>query len=249
MQLTEECRSTVNIQKKSLRRLPFQYILKSVLREFVKVLFLNQKVWLLSDVCYFQTWDDPELEILSVIYSEQMQVLRCCRTLWSFCSGAPSESECCVVFKGTSTSGWRDGWSDQTWQETANMTAGRFWIRHHRSRVLVLARSSLVSINLNWDTFISFSDDAVSCSSCSKFIWYPVQKLWRLIKEDFNDLFCVRWPAGVYRCGPASVSAIFNGETHLKYDVPFVFAEVNADQSFWLVSEQSYSFTPITFCQ
>ncbi|XP_072237590.1 protein-glutamine gamma-glutamyltransferase E-like isoform X1 [Leuresthes tenuis] len=40
---------------------------------------------------------------------------------------------------------------------------------------------------------------------------------------------------GVYRCGPASVSAIFNGDTHLKYDVPFVFAEVNADQSFWLV--------------
>ncbi|XP_072239324.1 protein-glutamine gamma-glutamyltransferase E-like [Leuresthes tenuis] len=40
---------------------------------------------------------------------------------------------------------------------------------------------------------------------------------------------------GVYRCGPASVSAILNGDTHLKYDVPFVFAEVNADRITWLV--------------
>ncbi|XP_041834883.1 protein-glutamine gamma-glutamyltransferase 5 [Melanotaenia boesemani] len=40
---------------------------------------------------------------------------------------------------------------------------------------------------------------------------------------------------GMYCCGPAPVSAILNGDTHLKYDVPFVFAEVNADCSYWLV--------------
>uniref|UniRef100_A0A8C9ZUB1 Protein-glutamine gamma-glutamyltransferase 2 n=1 Tax=Sander lucioperca TaxID=283035 RepID=A0A8C9ZUB1_SANLU len=34
---------------------------------------------------------------------------------------------------------------------------------------------------------------------------------------------------GVYCCGPAPVVAILNGETDLKYDTPFVFAEVNAD--------------------
>ncbi|XP_029358611.1 protein-glutamine gamma-glutamyltransferase E isoform X1 [Echeneis naucrates] len=40
---------------------------------------------------------------------------------------------------------------------------------------------------------------------------------------------------GVYCCGPAPVSAILNGDTHIKYDVPFVFAEVNADCVDWLV--------------
>nr|XP_046240951.1 protein-glutamine gamma-glutamyltransferase 6 [Scatophagus argus] len=40
---------------------------------------------------------------------------------------------------------------------------------------------------------------------------------------------------GVFCCGPAPVKAILDGETHLKYDVPFVFAEVNADCVDWLV--------------
>ncbi|XP_039654545.1 protein-glutamine gamma-glutamyltransferase 5-like [Perca fluviatilis] len=40
---------------------------------------------------------------------------------------------------------------------------------------------------------------------------------------------------GVYCCGPAPVVAILNGETDLKYDTPFVFAEVNADCIDWLV--------------
>ncbi|XP_070759192.1 protein-glutamine gamma-glutamyltransferase 2-like [Enoplosus armatus] len=40
---------------------------------------------------------------------------------------------------------------------------------------------------------------------------------------------------GVYCCGPASVKAILNGDTDLKYDIPFVFAEVNADCVDWLV--------------
>uniref|UniRef100_A0A3B4FV34 Protein-glutamine gamma-glutamyltransferase 2 n=1 Tax=Pundamilia nyererei TaxID=303518 RepID=A0A3B4FV34_9CICH len=39
---------------------------------------------------------------------------------------------------------------------------------------------------------------------------------------------------GVYCCGPAPVKAILDGETDLKYDVPFVFAEVNADCIDWL---------------
>uniref|UniRef100_A0A3B4FYI7 Protein-glutamine gamma-glutamyltransferase 2 n=1 Tax=Pundamilia nyererei TaxID=303518 RepID=A0A3B4FYI7_9CICH len=42
---------------------------------------------------------------------------------------------------------------------------------------------------------------------------------------------------GVYCCGPAPVKAILDGETDLKYDVPFVFAEVNADCIDWLVTD------------
>ncbi|CAL8337737.1 unnamed protein product [Lota lota] len=40
---------------------------------------------------------------------------------------------------------------------------------------------------------------------------------------------------GVYCCGPSSVKAVLKGDTHLKYDVPFVFAEVNADVIDWLI--------------
>uniref|UniRef100_A0A8C9A504 protein-glutamine gamma-glutamyltransferase n=1 Tax=Prolemur simus TaxID=1328070 RepID=A0A8C9A504_PROSS len=39
---------------------------------------------------------------------------------------------------------------------------------------------------------------------------------------------------GVYRCGPASVTAIREGDVHLAHDGPFVFAEVNADYITWL---------------
>ncbi|XP_037621555.1 protein-glutamine gamma-glutamyltransferase E-like [Sebastes umbrosus] len=39
---------------------------------------------------------------------------------------------------------------------------------------------------------------------------------------------------GLYRCGPASVRAIRKGEIAFKYDMPFVFAEVNADVVDWL---------------
>ncbi|XP_056588343.1 transglutaminase 1 like 4 [Triplophysa dalaica] len=38
---------------------------------------------------------------------------------------------------------------------------------------------------------------------------------------------------GSYRCGPTSVTAVRNGQVNLKYDTPFVFAEVNSDKIFW----------------
>eukprot|EP00064_Thunnus_orientalis_P020896 superscaffoldBa00006028_g21048 len=41
---------------------------------------------------------------------------------------------------------------------------------------------------------------------------------------------------GEYCCGPTPVIAILKGDTNLKYDVPFVFAEVNADIVKWMVS-------------
>ncbi|XP_042835765.1 protein-glutamine gamma-glutamyltransferase 6 [Panthera tigris] len=42
---------------------------------------------------------------------------------------------------------------------------------------------------------------------------------------------------GVFRCGPASVTAIREGDVHLAHDGPFVFAEVNADYVTWLWHE------------
>lgn len=43
---------------------------------------------------------------------------------------------------------------------------------------------------------------------------------------------------GLYRCGPTSVNAIRNGEVSREFDGKFVFAEVNADEVFWLRKEE-----------
>ena len=42
------------------------------------------------------------------------------------------------------------------------------------------------------------------------------------------------WPLGVFQCGPASVSGIREGDVHLDFDMPFIFAEVNADRITWI---------------
>ncbi|XP_010000940.1 PREDICTED: protein-glutamine gamma-glutamyltransferase K, partial [Chaetura pelagica] len=39
--------------------------------------------------------------------------------------------------------------------------------------------------------------------------------------------------SGLFCCGPCSVTAVRNGEVFLKYDTPFVFAEVNSDKVYW----------------
>ncbi|KAM7388565.1 hypothetical protein PAMP_024732 [Pampus punctatissimus] len=38
---------------------------------------------------------------------------------------------------------------------------------------------------------------------------------------------------GTFRCGPASLAAIRNGQVYLKHDAAFVFAEVNSDKIYW----------------
>ncbi|KAM9386374.1 protein-glutamine gamma-glutamyltransferase K-like [Pholidichthys leucotaenia] len=38
---------------------------------------------------------------------------------------------------------------------------------------------------------------------------------------------------GIFRCGPASLTAILYGQVFLKHDTPFVFAEVNSDKIYW----------------
>uniref|UniRef100_A0A3P8T927 Protein-glutamine gamma-glutamyltransferase K n=1 Tax=Amphiprion percula TaxID=161767 RepID=A0A3P8T927_AMPPE len=38
---------------------------------------------------------------------------------------------------------------------------------------------------------------------------------------------------GSFRCGPASLTAVRNGQVFLKHDCPFVFAEVNSDKIYW----------------
>uniref|UniRef100_UPI00398E4758 protein-glutamine gamma-glutamyltransferase K-like n=1 Tax=Pristiophorus japonicus TaxID=55135 RepID=UPI00398E4758 len=51
---------------------------------------------------------------------------------------------------------------------------------------------------------------------------------WQALDATPQETSC-----GLYCCGPASVEAIRNGMVYLKYDAPFIFAEVNSDKVFW----------------
>ncbi|XP_058635407.1 protein-glutamine gamma-glutamyltransferase 2 isoform X2 [Onychostoma macrolepis] len=62
-----------------------------------------------------------------------------------------------------------------------------------------------------------------------------------LSQDSFYDGWQVLDPtpqernSGTYCCGPAPVKAVLEGHTDVKYEVPFVFGEVNADKITWLV--------------
>lgn len=49
------------------------------------------------------------------------------------------------------------------------------------------------------------------------------------------------WPLGVFQCGPASVVAVREGDVNLDFDMPFIFAEVNADRITWIYDAQRNS--------
>lgn len=50
-------------------------------------------------------------------------------------------------------------------------------------------------------------------------------------------MFLYFFTVGVFRCGPASVNAVKNGEVYLPYDTGFIFAEVNGDRVYWEVDD------------
>ena len=68
----------------------------------------------------------------------------------------------------------------------------------------------------------------------------------------------------MFRCGPCPLKAIKEGDLDIKFDAPFVFAEVNADVIEWeirdgqkkrvgdyyacLYSLSIFIITPTTFC-
>ncbi|KAJ8259231.1 hypothetical protein COCON_G00182430 [Conger conger] len=58
----------------------------------------------------------------------------------------------------------------------------------------------------------------------------PLYDGWQVLDPTPQEL-----SDGVHCCGPAPVKAVHDGHTDLKYDLPFVFTEVNADQVTWLL--------------
>eukprot|EP00069_Balaena_mysticetus_P004143 bmy_17140T0 len=47
------------------------------------------------------------------------------------------------------------------------------------------------------------------------------------------------WPPGVFQCGPASVIALREGNVDWDFDMPFIFAEVNADRITWIYNART----------
>lgn len=55
-------------------------------------------------------------------------------------------------------------------------------------------------------------------------------------------------PPGEFCCGPCPVAAIKEGNLGVKYDTPFVFAEVNADITYWIVQRDGQRQKVINLC-
>lgn len=53
--------------------------------------------------------------------------------------------------------------------------------------------------------------------------------------------------SGLFRCGPASVLAVKRGEIQYPYDTAFVYAEVNADELFWMFDTRTQSYKLLDF--
>ena len=65
--------------------------------------------------------------------------------------------------------------------------------------------------------------------------------LWKTQNRHPTSVSTHLFPIGVFRCGPASVKAIKNGEVYLPYDTSFIFAEVNGDRVYWEMDDDDGS--------
>ncbi|XP_034036368.1 protein-glutamine gamma-glutamyltransferase K-like isoform X2 [Thalassophryne amazonica] len=100
------------------------------------------------------------------------------------------------------------------------------------------------------DTDVSLTTDVYFDDNLEPLAYLNADSIWNF--HVWNDCWMARtdlppgmggWQAvdatpqetsqGIFRCGPASLAAIRNGQVYLKHDSPFVFAEVNSDKIYW----------------
>nr|XP_019581095.1 PREDICTED: protein-glutamine gamma-glutamyltransferase Z [Rhinolophus sinicus] len=100
--------------------------------------------------------------------------------------------------------------------------------------------------NLTIDTYYDRNAEMLSIRKQDK-IWnfHVWNECWMIRKDlppGYNgwqvlDPTPQQTSSGLFCCGPASVKAIKEGDVHLAYDTPFVYAEVNADEVVWLLED------------
>ncbi|XP_054988592.1 protein-glutamine gamma-glutamyltransferase E [Sorex araneus] len=96
--------------------------------------------------------------------------------------------------------------------------------------------------NLSVDVYYDASGTPVERSSDSVWNFHVWNECW-LVRTDLGPAYN-GWQVldatpqersqGVFQCGPASVNAVREGDVNLDFDMPFVFAEVNADRITWI---------------
>ncbi|XP_040186222.1 protein-glutamine gamma-glutamyltransferase E-like [Rana temporaria] len=96
-------------------------------------------------------------------------------------------------------------------------------------------------IDMHYDTdgkFLELSDDSIWNFHVWNESWFLRRDLglyysgWQVLDSTPQEQ-----SQGVHRCGPTSVIAVKEGDIHLSFDTPFVFAEVNADRATWVVQK------------